>query len=145
MPSMTECPSSSTATTTSKSTSSLRVLVIDDYEDAAQATAMLLELLGHECRIASSGTAGLEEAARFHPQLVIVDIGLPDINGYDVARELRQRADGAEIHLTALTGWGQPADRLKSIAAGFDQHFLKPADAEKLETIIRTARIGIKP
>jgi two-component system, OmpR family, response regulator len=115
-----------------------RVLVVDDYPDAAEIACLLLESLGHECRAATTGAGALAEAERFDPQIVILDIGLPDISGYDVARELRRRC-GAGIYLAAVTGWGQPADRVRAFAAGFDLHVLKPADGMKLRGIISAA------
>ncbi len=102
---------------------------------------MLLTIYGHECRAAHSGQQALECANEFSPDVVILDIGMPDISGYDVARELRERASaqGRRLHLVALTGWGQPADRTRAFDAGFDQHVVKPADAVKLKQIIRIA------
>src|SRR5687768_2968893 len=115
-----------------------RVLVVDDYPDAAEIACILLEILGHDCRSVMTGAAALEEAARFDPDIVILDIGLPDISGYDVARQLRARG-GRRMYLAAVTGWGQHADRALAFAAGFDQHVLKPTDAAKLEMIIAGA------
>jgi CheY-like chemotaxis protein len=105
---------------------------------------MLLTIYGHECRAARSGQEALEVADEFIPEVVILDIGMPDISGYDVARELRARANaqGRRLHLVALTGWGQPADRTRAFDAGFDQHVIKPADAAKLKQIIRIAETG---
>lgn len=102
---------------------------------------MLLMIYGHECRAAHSGRQALEIANDFFPDVVVLDIGMPDISGYDVARELRDRAaaQGRRLHLVALTGWGQPADRARAFDAGFDQHVVKPADAAKLKQIIRIA------
>lgn len=116
-----------------------RVLVVDDYPDAADIACMLLTMHGHECRSVTTGQGALDEAARFDPDIVILDIGLPDISGYDVARELRRRA-GRAIYIAAVTGWGQPADRLRAFAAGFDQHVLKPTDAVKLRSIVAAAQ-----
>jgi len=117
----------------------MRVLVVDDYPDAAETACLLIGMLGHDCRAANSGNEALEEAARFDPEIVILDIGLPDMTGYEVARLLRERANGKPLHLAAVTGWGQPADRVRAYAAGFDQHILKPADAEKLKSILTAA------
>ena len=116
-----------------------RVLVVDDYPDAAETAAMLLTLHGYECRIAVTGQGALDQAAAFDPDIVILDIGLPDISGYDVARTLRARAGGRSLYLAAVTGWGQPQDRVKALAAGFDQHVLKPTDTAKILQILRLA------
>lgn len=116
-----------------------RVLVVDDYPDSAETTCTLLELLGHECRFAVCGQDALVEAARFEPDIAILDLGLPDLSGYDLARELRKRLAGRPLYLAAVTGWGQPEDRARALAAGFDQHFLKPADRAKLSMILELA------
>jgi CheY-like chemotaxis protein len=115
-----------------------RVLVVDDYRDAVDATCLLFTRLGHECRLATSGLRGLEVADGYDPDIALLDIGLPDISGYDVARELRARY-GRAIYLAALTGWGQPEDRLRAVAAGFDQHILKPATLRVLQDVIAAA------
>ena len=113
-----------------------RILVADDYPSAAQITCTLLTMLGHECRAVECGARALEEAQTFRPDVAILDIGLPDISGYDVARQLRSTF-GAKVFLAAVTGWGQPQDRKLAFAAGFDHHVLKPADAGKLREILR--------
>lgn len=117
----------------------LRVLVVDDYPDAAETACTLLSILGHECRFAMSGKDALIEAARFEPDVAILDIGLPDLSGFDLARELRKQFVGRPLFLAAVTGWGQPEDRAKALAAGFDHHVLKPADRSKLIAIMELA------
>ncbi len=114
----------------------LRVLVVDDYPDAAETACMLLSLLGHDCRFATTGRDALVEAARFDPDVAILDIGLPDLSGFEVARELRRRQRDKPVYLAAVTGWGQPEDRVKAFAAGFNHHVLKPADRHKLMAIM---------
>lgn len=116
-----------------------RVLVVDDYPDSAETTCTLLALLGHECRFAVCGRDALAEAARFEPDVAILDIGLPDVSGFDLARELRKQLAGRPLYLAAVTGWGQPEDRARAFAAGFDQHFLKPADRATLAVIMELA------
>lgn len=113
-----------------------RILVVDDYPSTASITCTLLTMYGHECRAADSGARALVEAQAFEPDIVILDIGLPDISGYDVARELRRMAAGRPLYVAAMTGWGQPQDRAVAFAAGFDHHVLKPADAGKLKDIL---------
>lgn len=119
--------------------SKARVLVVDDYPDSAEISSILLTFYGYECRIAVTGQGALEQAAEFDPDVVILDIDLPDISGYDVARTLRTRAGGRALYLAAVTGWGQLQDRVKAVAAGFDQHVLKPIDASKILQILQLA------
>jgi DNA-binding response OmpR family regulator len=116
-----------------------RVLVVDDYPDLAESACMLLSMLGHDCRSATSARAALAEAEGFEPDVAILDIGLPDLNGFELARELRKRTPGRTLYLAAVTGWGQPEDRIKALAAGFNHHVLKPADSEKLIAIMELA------
>lgn len=96
---------------------------------------MLLSALGHTCCPAVSGEHALAEVERFHPDVVICDIGLPDISGYEVAQVIRKRY-GRKLYLAALTGWNQPADRARSFAAGFDLHLVKPANAKVLREVM---------
>jgi CheY-like chemotaxis protein len=119
--------------------SRMRVLVVDDYPDSAETASMLLTLIGHDCRTAVTGQGALAQAAAFDPDIVILDIGLPDISGYEVARVLRARTGGRALYLAAVTGWGQPGDRVQALAAGFDQHVLKPTDTAKILQILRLA------
>lgn len=116
-----------------------RVLIVDDYPDAAESACVLLTMLGHDCRIALCATDALVEAGRFVPDVAILDIGLPDLSGFDLARELRKRSGGQPLYLAAVTGWGQPEDRIKAFAAGFNHHILKPADLTKLKMILELA------
>src|SRR5688572_17363940 len=100
----------------------LRVLVADDNRDGADGFAMLMELSGHEVRIAYSGKQALALAEEFRPQLAMMDIGMPEMNGYDVARNIRAQPWGRDMVLVAITGWGQDEDRRAAEAAGFDHH-----------------------
>jgi len=112
-----------------------RVLVVDDNEDAAESLSMMLALLGHEVEVAHDGEEALQAAATFQPGVVLLDIGLPRMNGYDVARHIRGQAWGKAMVLVALTGWGQEEDKRQAMEAGFDVHLTKPvspADIEKL-------------
>ncbi len=110
----------------------LRVLVVEDGEDAREMMHAMLTLHGHEVRTAENGTAGLAEAERFRPDIVLLDIGLPDIDGYEVARRLRARENGDGARLVALTGYGQSEDEAAAYAAGFDRHMTKPVAPESL-------------
>ena len=113
-----------------------RILVVDDNVDSADSLADLLRLMGNEVRIAYDGQAAAAAAEAFRPGLTLLDIGLPKLNGYDVARRIRQQAWGRGVTLVALTGWGQDEDRRRSREAGFDLHLVKPVDLAALETLL---------
>jgi len=117
----------------------LRVLVVDDNVDAAEMLAMLLELRGHQISLAHNGRRALELAAELSPQVIFLDIGLPGLNGYEVARQIRAGA-GTPPMLVALTGWGTDEDRRQSAAAGFDTHLVKPVDLAKIEAVLVEVR-----
>lgn len=114
----------------------MRVLVVDDNVDAAEMLAALLELRGHRVRIVHDGAAALAAAARFQPHAVLLDIGLPDQSGFEVAPLLRRIEGMAQARLIALTGWGAEQDRQRSREAGFDGHLTKPADIDSVEAIL---------
>jgi PAS domain S-box-containing protein len=105
-----------------------RILVVDDNRDAASSLALLLQIAGNETHLAHDGAAALDAAERHRPDLVLLDIGLPALNGYEVCRQVRAQSWGREMVLIALTGWGQDEDRRKSREAGFDGHLVKPVD-----------------
>jgi PAS domain S-box-containing protein len=109
-----------------------RILIVDDSEDGAESLAMLLALGGHETHKAYDGLEALEAAERVRPDAVLLDIGLPRLNGYEVCRRLRQEPWGKDMLLVALTGWGQEEDRIRSREAGFDAHMVKPVDHDAL-------------
>ena len=115
-----------------------RVLVADDNQDAADSLAMILEMAGHDVRVVHDGQSAVSAAQSFRPETVLLDIGMPQLNGYDVARALRQEPWGAGITLIALTGWGQESDRQKAMNAGFNHHLTKPVDPAMLESLIRS-------
>jgi CheY-like chemotaxis protein len=116
----------------------LRVLIVEDNPDAAEMLNVAVRQLGHTTRVVQDGAEALELAPRFAPDLVLLDIGLPSMSGYDVARELRQRPEFSQVHLAAVTGWGQDEDRRKAREAGFDSHFTKPLSPEVLEHLLAT-------
>jgi two-component system CheB/CheR fusion protein len=118
----------------------LRVLVVDDNADAVESLAMLLRLSGHEVRTAHDGERALGMVAGFRPRAVILDVGLPGISGYDVARQLRGRKETATALLIAITGYGRPEDTFQARAAGFDHPLLKPVQFDALESLLATAR-----
>jgi CheY-like chemotaxis protein len=114
-----------------------RIVVIDDNQDAAESLAMLLRLKGHDVQIAYDGNSGLELALESEPDCVLVDIGLPGINGYEVAKRLRAHDGNGRTLLIALTGYGQQEDRARSQQAGFDHHLVKPVAQNVLEDVLR--------
>ncbi len=108
------------------------ILLADDNRDSADSLALLLGLRGHLVRVASDGLQALAMAITFRPDVVVLDIGMPGMNGYEVARALRSSGEASRPRLIALTGWGQSADRERSAEAGFDVHLTKPADLQEL-------------
>ena len=116
---------------------SRRVLVVDDNRDAADSCATLLQLQGHRTSTAYTGMSGLALGAAFHPDAVLLDIGLPDVNGYDIAQRIRASDWGRGACLIAITGWGQDADRQRAFAAGFDHHLTKPVTPHVIENLLR--------
>ena len=117
-----------------------RILVVDDNVDAAESLSRLLRLQAHEVRVAYDGLAALAAARDMNPDVVLLDIGLPKLDGLEVARSLRARGDGPRPLLVAMTGFGQAEDRARTAAAGFDHHLTKPVDPKLLQTLLQTAR-----
>ena len=113
-----------------------RILVVDDNQDAADSLSKLLSLTGMEVRTAYDGLEAVEAAAAFHPDVILLDIGLPKLNGYEVARRIREQPWGKDIVLVALTGWGQEEDRRRSQGAGFNAHLVKPVDFVALQQFL---------
>jgi len=111
---------------------SRRILVVDDNLDTANSVAALLKLAGHEVSLAHDGPAALESARATHPEIILLDIGLPGIDGYTVARTLRDDESFAGVRLIAVSGYGQPDDRRRAKAAGFDEHMVKPVEFDRL-------------
>ena len=112
-----------------------RVLVVDDYPDAADVTCTLVRLMGHSARAVVSGAAALEAIGEFAPDVIILDIGLPDVSGLEVAATVRRTTTGARPYIAAVSGWGNPEDRRRALEAGCDLHVLKPTDRAKLQQI----------
>ena len=117
-----------------------RVLVVDDNRDAAESLGILLSILGVEVQVAHDGPAALAAFASFSPQLLLLDLGMPGMNGFEVARRVRERPDGHTVTLAALTGWGQDRDREQTRAAGFDHHLVKPVDMAALQELLERAK-----
>lgn len=113
-----------------------RVLIVDDDKDAAESLAMLLDISGHEVAVARDGPGAMAKLREFEPQVVLLDIGMPGMSGYEVAAKLRQDAHGRLVRLAAVSGYGRDTDVARARQAGFDTHFVKPVDIEALETFI---------
>ena len=136
LPVSAESATGSTAAKVASAAVGRRILVADDNQDAAESLAMILEMGGHDVRVAHDGRAALSVAQSFRPDTVLLDIGMPHLNGYEVARALRQEPWGAGMCLIALTGWGQESDRQLANEAGFDRHLTKPVDPDVLNALL---------
>jgi len=117
----------------------IRVLVVDDNRDAADSMRMLLEASGQDARAAYDGASALEVAESFRPEVILLDIGMPSMDGYQVVRALRARGFVPPPLVAALTGWGQDSDKKKTREAGFDHHFTKPVSADELMAFLEKA------
>jgi len=113
-----------------------RVVVIEDNPDIRETLRMLVTMWGHEVALAGDGRSGMELVLHEHPDVALIDVGLPGMSGYDVAREIRRSIPNGEIRLVAVTGYGQPSDRERALQAGFDSHLLKPIAPEALERLL---------
>ena len=124
---MTESPANRT---------SRKILVADDDQDSAESLALLFQLMGHDVRAAQSGLAAIDVAAEFRPDLIVLDIGMPGLDGYEVCRRIRQHDWAQTIVIAALTGWSRDEDRDRSEQAGFNHFLVKPVDPKALEELI---------
>jgi CheY-like chemotaxis protein len=113
-----------------------RILVADDNADAANSLAMMLALMGHEVRTAHDGLEAVEAASAFQPDLILLDIGMPKMNGYDACRRIREQSWSKNAFIAALTGWGQEDDKRRSQEAGFNSHLIKPVEPAALEKLL---------
>jgi len=136
---MADVNATSTQTLT-PSAQGFRILVVDDNHDSALSLAMMLSIMGHETRTAHDGESALVTAEEFHPDVVLLDIGLPKLNGYEVAQRIREHSWGASMFLIAVTGWGQEEDRQRSSEVGLDVHMVKPVEPAALERILADLR-----
>jgi CheY-like chemotaxis protein len=118
------------------SSSHYRILIVDDYIDAAKTLAMTLKIMGHTPRMAHDGLEALKVAEEFLPDVVLLDIGLPKLDGYEVCRHIRQQSWGERMVLIALTGWAQDEDKINSKDAGFNCHLVKPIDSANLRKLL---------
>jgi signal transduction histidine kinase len=139
LPAMSEPPASLPATPAARpadSRSPRRILIVDDNRDAAESLAILLKLHGHTTQTAFGADEAMENAATMKPDLILLDLGMPRINGYDVAKQIRSHDWGKNIRLIAVTGWGQEDDVRRSREAGFEHHLVKPVDMKQLERLL---------
>ncbi len=118
----------------------IRILVVDDYPHAAEYLAGRLKRLGHEVQTATDGRQALESAERFRPEVIFLDIEMPELNGYEVAKRIREQPWGRHVLLVALTGIGTEEDRQRSREAGFDEHIMKPAVPENIRSVLNSDR-----
>jgi CheY-like chemotaxis protein len=114
----------------------LRILVVDDNRDNADSLRIMLQIMGHDTQIADDGLAAIEIAEEFRPDIVLLDIGMPNLNGYDACRHIRNQPWGKGMVLIAQTGWGQDEDRRRTHATGFDYHLVKPVNYEDLVNLL---------
>ena len=131
-----QAPEDLKRTKVSAAASVRRVLVVDDNHDAAESTAAVLELLGNSARAAHSGADALEIADEFEPDVMLIDIGMPKMNGYELARAVRAKSWGADVMLISLTGWTEEDNPSQAKEAGFDVHLTKPADPDALQKLL---------
>jgi signal transduction histidine kinase/ActR/RegA family two-component response regulator len=117
-----------------------RLLIVDDFKDSAESLAILLRMIGHEVHTAYDGEDALIAAEKFKPEVVLLDIGMPKLNGYDTARRIRRQPWGKEMVLVAFTGWGQEDDRRRTDQAGFDLHLVKPVDLGEITAMLASVR-----
>jgi CheY-like chemotaxis protein len=115
-----------------------RVLIADDNRDAAESLAILLQMDGHEVTVVNDGLEALAAVRARRPDVALLDIGMPKMDGYQVARALRQSADTRSMALIAMTGWGQESDKARALEAGFNQHFTKPVEPALIMALLRS-------
>ena len=123
-------------------TSKRRILIVDDNHDSAMSLGMMLDLMGNETRTAHDGLAAVEAAGEFRPDVILLDIGLPKLNGYDACRRIREQPWSRGMVIVALTGWGQEEDRRRSADAGFDHHMVKPVEVDALAKLLAEGGVG---
>jgi CheY-like chemotaxis protein len=114
----------------------LRILIVDDNRDSADSLSMVLKIMGNDTRTAYDGEEAVAAAAEFRPRVILLDIGLPKLNGYETCRRIREQKDGMSMVIIAQTGWGQAEDRQRTRDAGFDYHMVKPVDLNELQKLL---------
>lgn len=128
------------AMTTQPPVHRFKILVVDDNHDSALSMSMMLSIMGHETRTAHDGETAVATAEAFLPDVVLLDIGLPKLNGYEVAQRIREKAWGESMYLIAVTGWGQEEDRQRSSEVGLNLHMVKPVEPAALEKLLAELR-----
>lgn len=123
---------------------SLRILVVDDNRDGARSLEMLLRLIGNEVRTVYNGVEAIEATQAFCPEVILMDIGMPHMNGLEATKRIREQHRGKDIVIVALTGWGQDSDRLRTAEAGCNGHLVKPVDLPTLELTLMKARDSLR-
>jgi two-component system, sensor histidine kinase len=137
-------PKNRQSSTVMRNDGPLSILIIEDNADVRSMLKTLLEFAGHRVEIAGDGLQGIEMIENQHPDVALVDIGLPALNGYELARKIRANENCQDVFLVALTGYSQPSDRQRALSSGFDAHLAKPVDLEQLRQILGIAR-GTRP
>jgi len=122
----------------------LKVLVVDDNADLVEMLSMVVEAAGHHVRKAFDGRSGISAALEYQPDLILLDVGMPDMHGTEVAKELRRHREVAGARIVALTGWGQAEDRQRTADAGFDDHLTKPADPGQIQRILEEVAVRVR-
>jgi CheY-like chemotaxis protein len=128
---------SSIAQSDQGATASRRVLIADDNHDSADSLAMLLRMEGHEVMVVHDGPGALAAVGSFGPEIALLDIGMPGLNGYEGAQKIREALPALPLRLIAVTGWGQHSDKARARTSGFDHHFTKPVEPERLMELLR--------
>ena len=116
-----------------------RILVVDDNEDSGETLSILLRVKGHDVCTARDGLEAIDKAAEFRPEIILMDVGMPKLNGHEATRRIRATPHGRDIFIVALTGWGQPSDVARSLEAGCSAHLVKPVDFAALDRLLATA------
>jgi CheY-like chemotaxis protein len=144
LPVLTEVATQHGPDAASESQPQRRVLIVDDNRDSADSLAMLMQITGNETYVAHDGVEAVEAVEKYRPEVVLLDIGLPEMDGHEVCRRVREQPWGKDIVVIALTGWGQEDDRRKSEEAGFDGHLVKPVDYDKLLELLSSLTSMVK-
>ena len=119
------------------------MLIADDNVGAAEMLALVVEAAGHQVRLAADGAEAVRVADGFRPEIILMDLGMPRMDGYEAARQIRSRPWGSKVELVALSGWGQPEDKRRSREAGFDAHLVKPAEPEAINRLLASGRADV--
>lgn len=122
----------------------VRILVVDDSRDGADSLGLVLQMMGAHVRVVYHGQSALDAMAEFHPAVVLLDIGMPEMDGHEVARRIRAQPPLHPVRLIALTGWGTDEDRRQTVASGFDEHWVKPVEPDRLKSLVQPPAAGAR-